>query len=335
MRLGLLLPLLAPLPALAQDGPGEDRITLEAKGRFSAVVERFERATGCRVPLDPAVEDREVDVAVRNAGFFEALDALCRAHGDAGYLERPFNPDRFEPALPLLPGAWRDYPASSSGDFKVSVLHFLRERVRSDRGDSARVRLHVGVFTPPHLPPTRPGQVEWSLTEVRDADGKDVLPPRGERPLGPRIQLSTSFDRSHRFQGTALDLSDFDLDRGLSLLKGEASFRVFAGEEVRVPLEAGRTVESPGGTLDVRSMEPLGPGGWKIVLEGDPDRFLGRARVHRLDGWCVLAPGERGTIEARTPPLAAKPEWITLRARGKGLPVQVPFELKDVRFGKK
>jgi hypothetical protein len=325
---------------LLAQAPPEQKVVLEGKARLSKLAQDLQRLTGDEIRLEPKLEDPEIDIAARGANFFEVLDALCRAHGNAGYFElrsgRELPPDS---AVPLFRTTPRVYPSAYFGPFKATVFHFFRERVQSDRGPQARVRVSAGLFFPPHFPQSPRRNVEWKLTEARDADGKDVLLPSSDSPAGPRIELSSSLDPGFPFEETTFTLGDFDLDRGLSLLKGEVSVLGHPGEEVRVPLEAGRRVASPRGPLALQTLEPSG-GGWRIVLslsgtQADPDGFHGRARIDGLEGWCPIRSSAADELEARTGPMAAKPAWITLRAVGNERAAPATFEMRDVRFGKK
>lgn len=86
----------------AQDPP---RITLEKEGKLSEVVSELGRLVG-PIGIDPKAEDKAISLSVREAGYFEVLDALCRSHGaaDRSFVIADFDSGR---GLTLLRGEAR------------------------------------------------------------------------------------------------------------------------------------------------------------------------------------------------------------------------------------
>src|SRR5262245_18779211 len=67
-------------------GPKEvPKISLDKTGDFHALVKELEEITGGPIKLGRGIESKAVSIKVKDAGFYEALDALCRAHKDATY----------------------------------------------------------------------------------------------------------------------------------------------------------------------------------------------------------------------------------------------------------
>src|SRR5688572_5410636 len=79
----LLFLLIGALGASPQEPP---RITLEKSGTFKSLVSEVGAFFGVKLSVRDAVEDKPVDLRVREAGLLQALDALCRAHGAVTYL---------------------------------------------------------------------------------------------------------------------------------------------------------------------------------------------------------------------------------------------------------
>src|SRR5579862_4763154 len=89
----------------------------------------------------------KVGLKIRDSGFLEALDALCRAHGDMTYREK--DPPGTAGDWSLIPGAWVDTPSSYSGPYRVSVLSFTRTTHRSESGLGSSVRVKLGLSWTP------------------------------------------------------------------------------------------------------------------------------------------------------------------------------------------
>jgi len=339
IRLLLVLALAAPVQ---EAGP----VTLEKRERFSVLAEEISRATSCVIKVLSGVQDREVQVSLREAGLFQALDAICRAHGNAGYLHpRWADPDENHREIRLRPIAWVDYPSSYSGPFRVFAAQYVRERLRTDRGSRDGVRVHLALLAPPSLPlDWQSGtKVRWSFAEVRDADGRDVLRPPGER-VSPLVHLTAGVETGLNSDETSLLLKGFDLDRGLSVLRGSVGLSVPENRPIRFPLEEGREAATPAGPLVVESVKPHGERSWRILLrfrelkEGaDLDKvFLEHGRIEHDSGSVRLDVLEdQRAIEIRALFLAAKPGWVELRVREGERKIEVPFEIRDVRFPKK
>jgi hypothetical protein len=82
--LGAAALLLAP-----QDEPkpkDPPKITFQEKGDFVFLVKDLEdKFGGGRIGIRAKIPSKDVAISVRDAGFYEALDALCRAHKEATY----------------------------------------------------------------------------------------------------------------------------------------------------------------------------------------------------------------------------------------------------------
>ena len=342
MRLLLivLLPVLLPQDA--------DKVTLEKKARFSVLVAELSRASGCKFKIQEGVEDKELAVSIRGAGLFQALDALCRAHGNAGTFDpRGGGDGEDHPEILIRPIAWTEYPSAYSGTFKVAATHYVRRRLRTEGGGRDLVLVHLALFAPPSIRVDWGGgaRLDWSFSSARDVDGKDVLPPKDEgESSSPKVTLYAGLDWGTNVAEETATLREFDLDRGLSLLRGSATLTVPDTREIRIPLDPGREAVTPAGTLAVESVKPHGDDEWRVLLrlkDAKPaarleTAFLDHGKIEHDTGWTYLAvSGETRTIEARVVFVRAKPGWIKLYAREGERKIEVPFELKDIRFPKK
>jgi hypothetical protein len=310
-------------------------LTLEKTGRFHALVDELERAFGTTIPVADEVEDKEVRIAVKNAGFYEALDALCRAHGGATYFG---NRDDFE----IRAEPWVEYPAVHHGHFKVIVRSLARFRSRSVDGERAWVRVHLVLFGPPFqsVDFVSGADVTWSLLDARDGDGKDAK-PEGEEP---KQQMAIAEDQYLDGNVATQDfrLRDLDIGKGLSRLAGKATLKVADSRIVRIPIEKGKEVEVPGGKIVVGAVnehEKSRSGSkWRIALtyQGEGDlrkKFENRANYEHGGEWRYLSLPYRGaSFEVETWHIGGRPSWVELRVRQGERTIEVPFEFGKVVF---
>src|SRR5262245_47767001 len=110
----------------ADDSP---KITIDAVGSFRDHLREIQRQS--REKFHSESPEGDVTLRVKNAGFFEALDALCRAHGNMTYLTDVHSDE----PLQIESGLWIEYPAVYSGSFKVAVLGVARFKMRSEDED--------------------------------------------------------------------------------------------------------------------------------------------------------------------------------------------------------
>ncbi len=329
------------------------RITLDRTAKFSEFCASFEKAAGGKIAADDEVEDKEIKLSLKDASFFEAVDALCRAHGSASYvdLSDSFGSDGLELRIKPLP--WVEYPSAYPGRFKVAAIAMARFTCRQDAGDRQWTRLHLLVFGPPGIPidHSSGATCEWTMAKALDADGKDVLLGEKEAPSEPMVDICSTPYVEGNVDGYAAVLKPFDLDRGLKVAAGTLKLTTADPVDLRVPLEVGKEVEMPGGTITVdavREHEKKGARGatWRIHLTLKPKAKAAsigalleqrvRCGVDKDDsGWRYQSyPPSGMTFEVQAGPLANAPTWVRLRVRTNPRTIDVPFELKDIVFKK-
>ena len=318
----------------AQDPP---RITLEKKGRLSELASELRPLLG-PFEIDPKVEDRELTLSVREAGYFEVLDALCRSHGDLRYYTWGLKWRTDGRPIPLRAGKPVAYVTAYEGHFKFHVTQVTRVRSRSVDGEGAWNHVEVALLGPPFekVGWESGASAKWKLTAARDRDGRDVLPARGE---SRRVLDDGEFEGNVAMWSFAL--ADFNLDQGLALLRGEALVRSPECKEVQVRLEAGKELEVPGGVLVVDRVEEPQPLRWRFALTlkpVDPQRTLKKALdgvVHFEHGtrWVPITLPSKGLSFELDAPAPVQPGWVKLQFRTGERKVVVPFEFRDVRFG--
>ncbi|HEY3227384.1 MAG TPA: hypothetical protein VGK61_10375 [Planctomycetota bacterium] len=341
------------LPAGSQEGGASKeppRITWEETDDFRILLKELELKTAGRVRLAKGLRRREVKISVRDAGFYEVLDAICRAHKEATYTGEEWHGDAGE--LTVGPGAWEEFPASYHGHFKTAVVSMMRHAYRAPDGEGARVDVRLKLFGPPWIPVTEDSgaEVEWKIEEARDAEGRDLLAGREERYAGDRIDLSYMVANDGNSLEHLVPLRDFDLTKGLKVIAGTVKVKVAEAKVERIAVEVGRSFELGAGTITVKSVKEgwkYGPDSrWNITLtfkpkegKADPARRLDKVfepRVRQPGGqqeWGRLGlPWKDGECEVETFPAPKFPAWIELRVRGEERLLVIPFRIRDAAF---
>ena len=341
--------------ARPQEGPAPKdlpRVTWEESGDFRVLVKDLEDKFAGRIPLGVRIPRRDVKISIRDAGFFEALDALCRAHKEATYFT-PRGEGLGTERLTVVPGPWVEYPASYHGHFKTAFVSMMRTARTSPEGGGARVDAAIVLFSPPWIPVSWASgtEVEWTVGEARDADGRDVLAPPERGPGADRIGIYVDAVRGGNAESFGVGLRDFDLDRGLKILAGAAKLRAVESRAVRVDAEAGATAEIPQGTLTVDSVRELDKSDdtttWIVTVTLKPndasrglklDRVIAPRARHDGDagmGSLIDLPWQGWTFNVRTWRAERAPAWIELNVRIAERVIEIPFRFTDVAFGGK
>src|SRR5262245_45105616 len=171
--LALLVPALQDPPA-PKEPP---KATVKESGDFRLLVKELELKFGGRIRFTGKIASKDVSVSVADASFYEALDALCRAHQEATYYEPDVDDWTPREQSPIRPGTWVDYPSCYSGHFKVAVVALAREARSGPDGDAQRAMASLVLFAPPWLSVTWPSgaRTDWTVEEAKDSGGRDVL----------------------------------------------------------------------------------------------------------------------------------------------------------------
>ncbi len=341
MRIAAILalgPILAPL----QDPP---RLTLEKSIPFADAAAELGKKSGEKLAVDPAIEAKTLDLKIRDAGFFEALDALCRAHGDVTYLEEEDN--ILLDTLNLHPGAWTEYPTSYSGPFKLAVVSFTRIRMSSVTGNRTWVRANFCLFWPPSFSVTSADEDHaWRVTSALDSDGHEVQSPADSSEPFEAVRVHTGLDFKHA-TSHSVHLREFDPVRGLKRLEGKVAVEVSRPLAVQVPIEVGSKVETPEGKLSVTAVSQVkkaenNSAVWAVSLKFEPREAKEQAvrRLFEPRGRLDDAPEEYVSLpfsddlefDVRLANGGLKPKVLHLTVRAGMKKVEVPFSFKDVVF---
>lgn len=343
----LLLALLASptlFPPQEPESKEPPRITLEKTATLNDWVETLQSKFAIRYDLDEDAENKEIKVSLRDAGYFESLDALCRTHGKITYFFEGSDNSTGSHGPPYLTARdWKEYPVQYSGHFKTILTSFLKTRRTSSLGAATWIETELCVMGPPwhNLEFSAGTEFKWEILEAQDSHGKDVRYKDDESRnsmLEPRFTVGISGNVESR----TFHFEDFDLDKGLKLLSGKVAITVADSKIVRIPLDASKSVAIPGGTLKFESMQEADKdesgAEWRIAFlftpqEGGPRlesvlestvRYEGRNRWHYEDlRWAK-------TFEIETMRIPKAPTWVEFRVRMGERTIDVPFRFKDV-----
>ena len=332
MHLLLLLACAAPL-VQAEDGP---KITIDATASFRDHLVEIQRQSRER-NFSSEHPDGSVTLRVKNAGFYEALDALCRAHGNMSYLSDVLSDE----PLQIETKPWIEYPCVYTGPYKIVVVGLARFKMRAEEGEGDWTRVHIALFVPPSASTRRfRPAAKWSCREAIDASGASVLPPSDDDPR----ELAVLAEKP-QLAGAACHgilLKDFDTAKGLRSLAGKAEVEIDTLTELSLRAEPGSTVETPQGSVIVKSVsefEKSDAGStWRVTLEYTPkDRTKSESPFDsdmKIDGeWAdtfgvVVEPGK--PFEVKTWRVVPRPKAVVLRLRTGTRTVAVPYEFKNL-----
>lgn len=318
--------------------------SIEKTAKFPDLVRTLGKAFACNIAVDDGVEPKEVALSVHDAGFFQALDALCKAHGNVNYFDSESErTGKEQHDFRLFPGIWTEYPSAYSGPFKVIATALNRFQVRGIDGEQTSTCVHLVLLGPPgcRVDWGSGSQSHWSLEAAKDGAGANVLWKGFQPPQQVTVGRSQFLEGNVAY--TSETLRDFDLDRGLSLLKGKVTLTTADSKEVRLPLDPGAEVEIPGGKLKFEGVTEHDENSSRIAISylplkgnGDVSKVLEHRVCFGSRGWeyLRLSSEHLGTFEIEAFHMGIKPTWVKLRVRSGERKVDVPFELKDVRFKK-
>lgn len=348
----VMLPLILLALAAPQDLPDPKdppKITYEDSGDFRLMVKDLEHKFPGRIRFRGRIPSKDVSVSIRDAGFYEALDALCRAHKEATYfLEEELHHESNE--LTVVPGPWIEYPSTYHGHFKTALVGLLKTRRSTPEGDEARVEAEVVLHGPPWISLTweSGAAATWEISEARDADGRDVLASDGLRSGDERIRIGLDMNRTGNLTTHSVALRDFELDRGLKIFAGKATLKTHDNKAVRLEVEAGAAAVIPQGTLTIDSIKELErserESGWMISMVFKPNAASKELKLDRIIGGRARHEGDRGqwgrvelpwegrTFEVETLSMKRAPKWIELNVRTRERTFEIPFRFTDVAF---
>jgi len=323
-----------------QDPP---TITLEKSATVPAAAGEIAKRFGEKLKVDPGIDEKTIDLRVRDAGYLQALDALCRAHGGISYLEGENLKGHEE--FTLRPGTWVEFPTSYSGPFKLIVTSLTRIKLRSKRGEQAWVRVNLQLFWPPSISAEQPAMSrELELSAARDAGGQDLLFPKAKPETDELVTVGTD-GFYKRATSITTQVKDFDLAKGLSRFEGKTWMETARRVQVRLPLDVGSKVDAPHGVLLVQSVSEIKKETgslWLVSLKYEPREAKGPGMPRmfepyvRFDGGEEFYVGMYGDhereVEIRTEEEGPRPKALFLNARADLRTVEIPFSFTSIVF---
>jgi hypothetical protein len=348
--IALLLPLA--LVGTPQDPPtpkDPPKVTYEDSGEFRLLAKDLEFKFGGRIFFGRKIASKEVSLSVKDAGFYEVLDALCRAHKEVTY----FAGDEVGPGsenLTVVEGTWVEYPASYHGHFKTALVALMKTTRSSPEGDARGVEAELVVFGPPWLPLswTSGAEAEWKIEEIRDAEGRDLVLPEKKGPAEERIRIQLDMHRSGNFKVYTTAFREFDLDRGLKSLAGKVELRTVESRPVRLTLDVGESAEIPQGKVKIAAVKEMESAGedtsWMITMTFTPNEASKDLKLQRIIGRRARFDNDRGqsarveipwrslSFDIELPHAKRIPKWIELNVRAAERVFDIPFRFADVAF---
>jgi hypothetical protein len=339
----VLLLLLAAALGSPQDPP---KVTYEDSGEFRLLALDLERRFKGRLRFFDKIPKKDVSISVRDAGYFQALDALCRAHGEVTYFPRGMDGGTGE-RLKLFSQPWVEYPASYDGHFKIALISMMRTVRSTAAGDQADVQSDVVLFGPPWISVTQHSgsRMDWKIEEALSKDGRDVRAPI-QQDAGPvEVWLEGGNPTQGNYESEVLSFLDFKTTEGLKSLKGVVKLTYAESRLVRISVKEGSAVRLPQGRLVVESVGKI-EDDWRIVVSFKPDAAKNAPYLPAVleqsafyEGGPELGlqlnfPWRQRTIDIRIGDLAVLPSWIDFRARMTEHVVDIPFRFTNVAFRK-
>lgn len=299
--------------------------------------EAFDRlfdATGL-CPMDTSgLRGEPITLRLKGASYWQALDALCRAHGGINYPKRMFTDD-------LESRRWVDVPTVYRGPLRLHVYDTARVReIRyPDRADRTEVTI-VAQWLPSFA--QKPG--EFVITKAEDSDGTSLL---------PMVKVDPGFDLAADHRAAAW-LFPLRPTRAKSIRRLEATWTLTCLDRLQ-EVRFEKPAKSVGAAKDVGPIRvelsdyqmehgthqfsirlSFGPAKvskeWKDSLEVVPLASRMALRVG-VDGKkrLVWKSGEGADhVEFKTFGLQAVPEEIVVRVGADLRTVEIPFVFENV-----
>ena len=332
-----------------QEAPKDPpKVTYEDSGDFRLLAMDLERRFRGRIRFAKGIPSKDVSISVKDAGYFEVLDALCRAHKGVRY----HDVDEIRPLLDEVAigtGDWLEFPSSYHGHFKTALVSVIRTAYRAPDGSGARVDANLKLFGPPWIPISDSWGVEteWKVEQALDADGKDVLTGLQERYASDRVTVGIMGKTGENASTYCVSLRDFDPARGLKVLSGKASVRTADVTIERLTLEEGKSLDVGGTTLTVDSVtedrDHRDRKVWDITITFKSKTGKGPSLQQVLEGRARHDGGQGewvrfavryggGSFRITSAAMEKPPAWIEFRVRREERLVEVPFEFKNAAF---
>ena len=281
---------------------------------------------------------------MKEVSFFQALDAVCRAHGGVTYLAKT---DLLAPPqhLTLMAEPWLEYPCVYVEDSKILVDGCVRRVVETPSARTEFTEVYLSILLPPdrRFAGSDSEAKSWSILRVRGKNEGDLPLLKSDRSE-TRLELKEP-SRALTPNRHCFWVQSFPLEEGLQLLEGSFEGTIAETEDVQIPLEKGKEVRIPQGTLTVTAITPVKQYSWtetRVTLSFRPngkdvDLKTLFERYGNYDGskegWSFLSP-EFGSGAVKFELSSESPRWMTIRIRKNPRAVKIPFRFSNLAFPK-
>ena len=255
---------------LAKFLPPLKRITLDWENKPAReAVDEFSRRTGLVVESAGAALDGAITFSLKEASPIQALDEICRHAGvswrnadDDVFGRRRGAAVRPTPRILFHSGKTAEYPAAYVRHYRVRVSQVSLTRTNTFQASQSTAQMNLDVSWPPDVKPE--GLVSFKVTELRDEQGRSLLPEENERNRLLRARAMRSRLRG-RDMGSSSQYFAFkfpEADAKTLSLKGTAVLSF--PQEVRTiafpnPAEsAGKAIELNGLTITLKDYQEKG-----------------------------------------------------------------------------
>jgi hypothetical protein len=254
---------------LAKFLPPLKRITLDWENKPAReALDEVSRRTGLVVETAGANLDGAITFMLKDASPIQALDEICRQasltwrNGDDDVFGRRRGAAaRSTPRVLLHNGKNAEYPASYVRHYRMRVTQVSLTRTNTFQASQSTAQMTLDLSWPPDVKPE--GVVSFKVTELRDDQGRSLLPEENERARLRARAMSRRYrgrDSGSSSQYVAFKFPDADAKRlslkGTSVIAFPQELRTIAFPN---PAEAaGKSIELNGLTITLKDYQEKG-----------------------------------------------------------------------------
>lgn len=257
---------------LAKYLPPLRKVTLDWENRPAReALDEIARRTGLTIDASNVALDGAISVVLQDATPLMAVDEVCRLAGVswravdedsyAGWRRGGLGP-RGVPRIQIHSGKDAEYPATYVRHYRVRVTQVSLTRTNNFQANQSNAQMSLNFGVAPDVRPD--GLLSFKITEMKDEQGRSLLPEENERMRGRARVLRSRYrgrDLSAYSQYVALKFPEADAKK-VALLKGTAVFTY--PQELKTlsfekPAEAqGKSIELNGLSVTLKSFQDKG-----------------------------------------------------------------------------
>lgn len=323
--------------------PETGKLSLKQRGPLMSLVGALSSQTQYSIPVCGDYERKAISVSLRDATYYEVLDAICRVQADMSYFTLELGELRSRHAL--APRKWIELQSSYSQHFKIGVIRYIRRQIDAPDHNSLYDEITLGVFAPPWIT-VYSGfgcVLDCRLDKAVDDVDHDLLlvakPSDGSDSVRAK-ELDSGMVRSASFA-----IRTPKSGKCIKLLTGSVSISARRDSSVRLEAKAGATGDlGSGATITLKGIGDLSTESnvkraeFRITPDKESaqtkvDGYLrGRLRTDTQATWTPFEfPSYGLTFQCDLP---AAFSWVEFSLPGEKRTYNIPFEFKDVKtFG--